>query len=119
MQQERRTLSIRPTADLADDSDVGELLRRAIGRKLCTTAVYNRTAMTIAPHILYTRHDEPFVDGVVVEREGKPPREVKLGTFKLAGLTEVRLTASAFRPAAAFDPDNPLYAGTTIQAVRA
>ena len=61
----------------------------AIVRKRCLRATYNRTDIMLAPHIIYTRHDDLFVDGVVLERDGKPPKELKLGTFKLAGLNGV------------------------------
>ncbi|UAK26786.1 hypothetical protein K8P63_19555 [Sphingomonas nostoxanthinifaciens] len=87
--------------------------------RVCALATYNRTQVRIAPHILYTRHDEPFVDGVVVERDGKPPKELKLGSFKLAGLSEVRLTAISFAPMTLFDASMARYAGATIQQVQA
>ena len=119
MQQARKTLSLRPRSELGDSSDPGELLRHAIRLKLCAQAVYNKARVTFAPHILYTRHEDPFVDAMVVERDGKAPREQKLGVFKLAGLKELRLTATPFQPLSAFDLENPLYAGTTIQAVSA
>lgn len=117
MQHARKTLSLRPRTDLGEASDAGELLRRAISLRLCATAVYNKTAVKFAPHILYTRHDDPFVDAVVTERDGKPPREQKLGVFKLAGLKDVRLTADPFQPMAGFDAGGELYVGTTIQSV--
>ncbi len=70
----------------------------AIVRKRCLRATYNHTEITLAPHIIYTRHDDLFVDGVVVERDGKPPKELKLGTFKLAGLNGVGLTERISMP---------------------
>ena len=81
----------------------------AIVRMRCLAATYNRTDVTLAPHIIYTRHDDLFVDGVVVERDGKPPRELKVGTFKLAGLGDVRLTARAFFASPLFQPGDPKY----------
>ncbi len=118
MQQARRTLSVKLRAP-EEEADPADVLRRAITRRLCATATYNKARVKFAPHILYTRHDDPFVDAQVVERDGKPPREVKLGTFKVAGLKEVKLSDTPFLPLAALDADGPLYAGTTIQAVRA
>lgn len=73
--------------------------------------------MKLAPHVLYTRHDELFIDAVTVERNGEAPREVKLGTFKLAGLTELEFAGRRFQPASAFDPKDRKYAGTTLFAV--
>ncbi len=44
----------------------------AIVRQMTVTATYNKGAVTIAPHILYTRHGEIYVDATTVERDGKP-----------------------------------------------
>ena len=116
MQQARKTLSIRP-ATPEPVLEPEELLRRAIDRKLCFSATYNRTRLKLAPHILYTRHEDPFVDAMVVERDGKAPREVKLGVFKLAGLSELKLTATPFMPLPGFDATAPLYVDATLRAV--
>jgi len=121
MQQERKTLSIKRPAAAATEgaaSDPTEILRRAIRLKLCATAVYNKVVFRFAPHILYTRHDEPFVDAMVIERDGKPPREAKLGVFKLSGLNDLQITTIPFLPLALFDPAEEKYAGTTLQAIR-
>jgi hypothetical protein len=75
--------------------------------------------VTLAPHILFTRHDELFIDAVTVERDGQPPREVKIGTFKLAGLKDVSLTDRIFNPERLFDPADEKYAGVTLFAVEA
>ena len=117
MQHARKTLSIRPaTAEPVLEPE--QVLRRAIDRKVCFSAVYNHARVKLAPHILYTRHDDPFVDAMVVERDGRPPREVKLGTFKLAGLREVRITPTPFMPLPGFDAAAPGYEGATLQAVQ-
>jgi hypothetical protein len=58
--------------------------------------------MTLAPHVIYTKHGDLFIDAVAIDRDGKPPKEVKLGTFKLAGLNDLQLTARSF-------PANPLF----------
>lgn len=118
MQQERRTLSIK-ARPAEEPLDPAETLRRAIVRRLCATATYNKTQVKFAPHILYTRHDDPFVDAQVIERDGKPPREVKLGVFKVAGLKDVKLTDTPFFPLPDFKAEGELYDGTTLQAVRA
>jgi len=93
------------------------ILLEAIARKKCVAATYNRMAVKLAPHILYTRHDDLFVDAVTVERDGQPPREVKLGTFKLAGLTGLDFDNREFQPEPIFDPEAPKYAGVTLFAV--
>lgn len=94
-----------------------KLLLEAIALKKCVTATYNRMAVTLAPHILYTRHGELFVDAVTIVRDGKPPREIKLGAFKLAGLDALALTDLPFRAEPIFDPAEPKYAGVTLFAV--
>lgn len=91
-----------------------QTLLEAIARRLCVSATYNRTVMTLAPYILYTRHDELFVDAVALERDGKKPKELKLGTFKLSGLGGAIITNRAFSPEPAFDAGAERYAGTTL-----
>ena len=91
----------------------------AIALQKCLLVTYNKMVVTLAPHILYTRHDELYVDAVTVERDGKPPREIKLGTFKLTGLSDVSLVERSFLPMRIFDAKAEKYAGTTLLAVEA
>lgn len=88
-----------------------------IVRRLCLTASYNRGNVVLAPHILYTRHDELHLDAVAVERDGKPPREMKLGTYRLSGLGDLRLDDRPFVPVDLFDPNDARYAGVTLMTV--
>jgi hypothetical protein len=97
--------------------DTNRLYFEAIALRKCIRATYNRMNVTLAPHILFTRHDELFIDAVTIEREGQPPREIKLGTFKLAGLKDVALLGQTFRPDRQFDPADEKYAGVTLFAV--
>ncbi|SIN99312.1 hypothetical protein SAMN02745824_2565 [Parasphingorhabdus marina DSM 22363] len=90
-----------------------------VALKKCVTATYNRTSFKLAPHILYTRHDEMYVDAVALEHEGQPPREIKLGTFKLAGLKDVSVEDQSFELYDVFDPSAEKYQGTTLLAVEA
>ncbi len=90
-----------------------------VALKKCVTATYNRMQITLAPHILYTRHDEMHVDAVTLEREGQPPRELKLGTFKLSGLKDVTVEDRQFEPYAVFDANAEKYQGTTLMVVEA
>ena len=89
----------------------------AIVRLITVKATYNRGTVTIAPHILYTRHGEMYVDAVTIERDGKPPKEVKIGTFKLDGLKDVKLAGKSFAPSALFVPSDEKYAGNSLMAV--
>jgi len=116
----RKTLSLNRAAISAAGpalSGEAELLAQAIRRKLCIVATYNRTNMQIAPHILYTRHDDLFVDGVVTLRAGKAPAELKLGTFKLAGLNNISLTAENFATQPLYDPADAKYQDATVAKV--
>ena len=89
----------------------------AIVKQQCLAATYNRGEVTLAPHAIYTKHGEIHVDAVTLERDGKPPKEVKLGTFKLAGLGGVRMTPRRFQPSPVFDKGDARYAGNLLMAV--
>ena len=96
---------------------VTPVLLEAIVKQLAVAAVYNRTEVTLAPHVLYTRHGDLHVDAITLERDGRPPREVKLGTYKLTGLSGVRLTAQSFQPSALFDGAAERYRDQTVMAI--
>lgn len=89
----------------------------AIVRLRCLSAEYNRTRMILAPHILYTRDDKLYVDGVVIVREGMIPREEKMGTFKLDGLKALNLLEREFAVSPLFDANLDKYRGVTLMAV--
>lgn len=82
----------------------------AVIRQLCVSVTYNRTRMIVAPHILYMRGDALYTDAFVVSRENMLPREPKMGTFKIDGLKDVKLTERPFEPSELFDPDQAKYA---------
>ena len=94
-----------------------KLILEAIALKRCIEVTYNRMRMKLAPHVLYSRHGDLFLDAVAVEREGRVPGEVKLGTFKLAGLTTAQIVARSFQPLPGFDPSDRRYCETTPFAV--
>jgi hypothetical protein len=99
--------------------DSTPVILEAIALQKCIHATYNRSQFTLAPHILYTRHDELYIDAVAVERDGQPPREMKLGTFKLAGLSDLATQDRMFAPEPVYNPADPKYEGTTLFAVAA
>lgn len=110
MEQTRKTLSLRrKSQDQSIADSAVNVVTNAIQNQLCVRASYNRGIITLAPHILYTRHQDPFVDGVVIERNGAKPTETKLGTFKLAGLSHCAATAESFVPFSEFDANDPRY----------
>ncbi|WNO52808.1 hypothetical protein [Stakelama saccharophila] len=89
----------------------------AIVRRQCVSATYNRGELILAPHIIYTRHGEMYVDAITITRNGAPPRETKLGTFKLDGLGDLNLTQTGFDINPLFEPEAERYAGETLVAV--
>ncbi|AUW59459.1 hypothetical protein C1T17_16555 [Sphingobium sp. SCG-1] len=97
--------------------DTNRTLFEAIALQKCVQATYNRMVVTLAPHILYTRHDELHLDAVTVARDGIPPRELKLGTFKLTGLKDVAITERSFDPMPQYEPGDTKYEGATVFAV--
>jgi hypothetical protein len=91
----------------------------AIALQKCLIATYNRMVVKLAPHILYTRHDEMFIDAVTMERDGRLPRELKLGTFKLAGLGDVQVSDETFDAMhGLYDETDEKYKGVTLFAVQ-
>lgn len=93
------------------------IILEAIVRQRCIAATYNRADIIVAPHVLYTRHGELYVDAITVSRNLVMAREIKLGTYKLSGLSAVRLTGREFEPSALFVADAEKYAGATLMAV--
>ncbi|AXJ96664.1 MULTISPECIES: hypothetical protein [unclassified Sphingomonas] len=93
-------------------------LFEAIVRLRVVTATYNKGVVTMAPHILYTRHGEVYVDAITLDRDGKPPREEKMGAFKLDGLGDPTIVQDRpFFPNPLYDPAQEKYAGVTLLAV--
>jgi hypothetical protein len=115
MHQQSPASDADPATDLTDANRV--IVFEAIARRMCVDAVYNRMTMRLSPHILYTRHDDLFVDAVTVARDGQPPRELKIGTFKLSGLRDMVVTAAPFVPQRVFDPNDARYRDVTLFAV--
>lgn len=108
---------------LSDDSDrqgpsgPTATILEAIVRQLCVSATYNRTRMVLAPHILFTRAGALYCDAYIVSRENMLPREEKIGTFKVDGLSELVLTQRSFAPSPLFDPSLDKYDGTALMAI--
>ena len=73
-----------------------DLISFGIEREVCVLAVYNRTEIMLAPHSLLERNGEPFMKAVTLETDGRIPKILKMGTFKLAGFSEIRLSGRSF-----------------------
>ncbi|MFY9351350.1 MAG: hypothetical protein WBL20_08325 [Sphingobium sp.] len=91
---------------------------QAIALQKSLKVTYNRMVVTLAPHILYTRHDEMYIDAVTTDRDGRPPRELKLGTFKVAGLSDLQVMEEAFDGMyGLYNEDDDKYKGVTLFAI--
>ncbi|WP_242653289.1 WYL domain-containing protein [Sphingomonas jatrophae] len=100
------------------DASPTRLIMEAIARRVRLAATYNGTASILAPHVLYTRAGELYLGAVVMERNGLPPREPKLGIFKLDGMSALALVEQAFEPdRTLYDPRDPRFSETTVFAV--
>lgn len=89
----------------------------AIVKQHALAATYNRGSVTLAPHIVYTKHGEYYVDALTLERDGKPPKEPKVGAFKIAGLSGMRVTPRRFTVSELFNPAEPRYADATLLSI--
>lgn len=77
-------------------------------------ARYNGQSVLLAPQILFTRNGAPHVDAAVLEREGKRDEELRLRTFNLTGLHELRTSGRHFTPQA-FDLEEEKYAREEVK----
>lgn len=90
---------------------------QAIVTRRCVTARYNRQLVTLAPHVLFTKHDALHVGAVTVERDGAPPRESRLGVFKLDGLDAIAITERQFAVSDLWQVADERFAGKALLAV--
>lgn len=86
----------------------------AIALRKCLKASYNRSIVLLAPHVLYQRNDSYFIDAITIERDGAPPREEKVGSFNLAGLSEVEISEASFAISPLFNRMDPKYRDKTL-----
>jgi hypothetical protein len=89
----------------------------AIAQRLLLHAEYNGILLTLAPHQLYERHGDLHIGAIntaKVWREGEAPR---LGSYKLAGLRNLSLTADPFEPLPGLGQDLPREGDKLILAV--
>lgn len=92
-------------------------LFEAVVRQRCVSVTYNRKRMILAPHIVYTRNAGMYIDAITVSLEGMLPREVKLGTFKVDGLSEIKLIERPFEINPLFEPEAMKYENATLMKV--
>lgn len=93
------------------------VLFEAVVRQRCVSVTYNRKRMILAPHIVYTRNAGMYIDAITVSLEGMLAREVKLGTFKVDGLSEIKLIERPFDIHPLFEPEAMKYENATLMKV--
>lgn len=116
MTADRKTLSLRLNGASSEEREAqaAAVLTEAIGRQSCARWSYNRTLMLGAPQILYRKNDALHCDAVVIERNGVLVVERKLGSFKVAGLSNVSLTSEPFARWPEIDLADPRYADGVV-----
>lgn len=119
MQQERPRLRLQLRNAEQDPVEARlALVASAIRNKVSLRARYNGQAMLLAPQILFTRHGAPHVDAVVLERDGKRDDELRLRSFNLSGMHELKTSGFHFELNAA-DLADEKYAAPGISIVAA
>ena len=111
MTDPHKTLASKPSAAAPEAAELDgcTLLEQAIIHRLRVRWTYNRTEMQAAPQILYRRKNGVYLDAIVMERAGEAPAELKLGSFKLTGLTNLVIVNEAFTPARGINPADIRY----------
>jgi hypothetical protein len=86
----------------ADGDPATAALRGAIEAKLLVSVRYNQGISILAPYATFLRHGDPYLRAVTVARDGREPSRLKLGTFKLSGLSDLHVTPVPFSPSALY-----------------
>lgn len=86
----------------------------AIVRLRCVAARYNGGNVVLAPHVLFMKNDALHIGALTIERDGKVPREAKIGIFKLDGLGDLRLIERAFDVNPVFEPEDERFIASTL-----
>lgn len=115
MDKNRSALSLWTLDESPPEADPDEtVLRHAIANLLCLRATYRRGEVILAPHIIFTRGGQRFVDAVPIEWKGERPSPAKLETFKLDSLKQTVITSEPFSPLPGFDDRDTRYAEGVI-----
>ncbi|MBH0111693.1 hypothetical protein I5E68_01845 [Novosphingobium sp. YJ-S2-02] len=101
------------------DATTERKLIEAIALKRLVLAQYNGAEMLLAPHRLFSRHDELFVSAFNPRKNWRSEEERRLGHFKLDGLSEVTITEDVFEPLPNFDEAPPRETDREVFAVTA
>jgi hypothetical protein len=86
----------------------------AIALRRCLGAQYNKLDLVLAPHVLYRRNDSYFIDAITITRDGAEPREPKVGSYNLAGLSALKVLDASFDIHPLFNRMDPKYSDNTM-----
>lgn len=86
----------------------------AIALRRLLTAQYNKLELVLAPHVLYKRNDSYFIDAITLLRNGEEPREIKVGSYNLAGLSDLKVGDDNFDIHPLFNRMDPKYRDNTL-----
>jgi len=86
----------------------------AIALRRCLGACYNKLTLVLAPHVLYRRNDSYFIDAITLTRDGQEPREPKVGSYNLAGLSQLEVLEAPFDVHPLFNRMDPKYRDNTL-----
>ena len=73
-------------------------LAEAIRDHRFVTVRYNRGISTLAPYGTLTKRGELYLSAVTIARDGAQPGRLRLGSFKVAGLSGLEATPVPFSP---------------------
>jgi hypothetical protein len=90
------------------------LIFQAIALRQHLGAQYNKLELVLAPHVLYKRNDSFFIDAITVLRNGAEPREPKIGSYNLAGLSNLEVLEGKFDVHPLFDRMDIKYRENTL-----
>ena len=89
----------------------------AIARRRVLEADYNGARVRLAPHLMFERHGDHYVSALNLDKKWRDGEEVRLGQYKLAGLSSPEVFDEAFEPLPSFTAVPPLKGDIAILGV--
>lgn len=92
-------------------------LMEAIVRKRTVAVHYNGQTLKIAPHLIFERHGDLFVEALNLSKNWREDDDRRLGQFKLAGLRQAEMLEEGFDPLPAYKAEAPRGEDTIVMAL--
>lgn len=73
-----------------------EALREAMRAERLVSVVYNRGRSMLAPYTIFSRYGDEYIRAITAARDGREPRRLKFGTFKVAAFGDLQVTQVTF-----------------------